>query len=80
MPRSDRSGTPLEPVVYTQLEPVAVVESPRELVEDAVVEGKLRERRIILQAKEAQTNRFLAYAAIFASIVALSVPFVERFL
>jgi hypothetical protein len=53
---------------------------PKDLVEEAVVEGKFRERRIILQAKEAETNRLLVRTAIGASVVALAVPVVERLL
>jgi len=42
-----------------------------ELVEDALVEGKYRERRMILQAREAETNQNLAWAAWAAAIAAL---------
>ena len=51
---------------------------PKAISQDAVVSGRLRERRILLQAKEAETNRRLAFAAFFAALVALAVPFIER--
>jgi quercetin dioxygenase-like cupin family protein len=55
---------------------------PTELIDDALREGKLRERRIMVEAKEAETNRRLARiaigAAVGASLVALAVPLVER--
>jgi hypothetical protein len=53
---------------------------PKALVQDALVAGKLRERRMLLQAKEAETNRLLAYVAFVASMIALSIPFIERLL
>jgi excinuclease UvrABC nuclease subunit len=48
---------------------------PKKLVANALEEGKMRERRMILQAKEAQTNQLLAAAAFLAAIVALVVPY-----
>jgi hypothetical protein len=53
---------------------------PRVLVKEALVEGKLRERRIILQAKEARTNQLLALAAFAAALAAVAGPFIERWL
>jgi hypothetical protein len=52
---------------------------PTKLIEGALAEGKLRERRIILQAKEAATNRLLAYAAFLAAIIALAIPFITHY-
>jgi hypothetical protein len=51
---------------------------PNEIIQGAVEAGRLRERRILLQAKEAETNRRLAYAAFFAALAALAVPFIEK--
>jgi hypothetical protein len=51
---------------------------PKEIIRGAVVSGRLRERRILLQAKEARTNTWLARSAVFAALVALLVPFIDR--
>jgi hypothetical protein len=53
---------------------------PTKLVADALHEGKLRERRMLLQAMEADTNRRLAWVAFIAAMVALSIPFIEWWL
>ena len=50
---------------------------PTELVDEALFLGNFRERRMVLQAKEAETNRLLARAAIGASIVAVLVAVVD---
>src|SRR6266568_1675256 len=59
--------------------------SPTELTEDALILGKMRERRMILQAKDAETNRRLAWAAwaaaiaaTLAALIALIVPFIHK--
>jgi hypothetical protein len=51
---------------------------PKAIIQGAVESGRLRERRILLQAKEAVTNRWLALAAFFAALAALAVPLVEK--
>lgn len=53
---------------------------PIRLVEDALHHGKLRERRMLLQAMEAETNRWLAKVAVVAAVIALFIPFLERLL
>jgi hypothetical protein len=52
--------------------------SPKEIISGAVESGRLRERRILLQAKDATTNRFLARMAFFAAMAALAVPVIDR--
>jgi hypothetical protein len=52
--------------------------APDALVTEALLLGELRERRLVLQAMEAKTNRRLSSIAIGAAVVALLVPFVER--
>jgi hypothetical protein len=58
---------------------------PKTIIKDAVVSGRFRERRILLQAKEAETNRKLARTAFVAALVAvlaalitLAVPFIQK--
>ena len=51
---------------------------PIKLVEEALDQGKFRERRMLLQAMEAQTNQRLAWAAFLAAMAALAVPFIDR--
>jgi hypothetical protein len=50
---------------------------PKEIIRGAVETGRLRERRILLQAKEATTNTLLAKSAFLAAMTALAVPFID---
>jgi hypothetical protein len=50
--------------------------STKEIIQDAAVSGRFRERRIILQAKEAETNRKLARIAFIAAMIALAGPLI----
>ncbi len=54
--------------------------SPTALAREALLKGELRERRMIIQAKEARTNRWLAFVALIAAGAALAVPFIEKLL
>jgi len=51
---------------------------PRDLADDAILNGSLRERRLVLEAMAEQTNRRLGWTAIGAAIAALLVPFVDK--
>jgi hypothetical protein len=53
---------------------------PEQLIEEGLAEGKYRERRIILDARNLQTNQRLGWVAIIAAVVALSVPFIDHLL
>jgi hypothetical protein len=50
---------------------------PRELAKEALRKGEFRERRLVLQAREAETNQRLAITAGCAAIIALIVPFLS---
>jgi hypothetical protein len=52
--------------------------SPKRIIQDALEARRLRERRILLQAKEAETNRWLARIAFIAAMIALAVPFIDK--
>jgi hypothetical protein len=53
---------------------------PSEIAMEALVEGKLRERRMVLQAKEAETNRRAVRVALGAAVIALAVPILPELL
>jgi hypothetical protein len=52
--------------------------TPEELADEAIMQGAFRERRLILQAKGEQTNRYLARVAALAAVAALLVPVVDQ--
>ena len=69
----------VDPHVLDQAQVKTLYEQgPIKLVKDALHQGKFRERRMLLEAIEAQTNQYLAWAAFLAAITALAVPFIER--
>jgi hypothetical protein len=48
-----------------------------EIVEEALKIGRLRERRILVEAKDAETNNWLARLTAAASIIALAAFIVD---
>jgi hypothetical protein len=71
----------LEPHSLEEAELRALFEKkPSELAMEALVKGKLRERRMVLQAKEAETNRRAVRVALGAAVIALVVPILPELL
>jgi hypothetical protein len=68
----------IDPHVLTSEELTALRRKPpMEIVEEALKIGRLRERRILVEAKDAETNNWLARLTAAASIIALAAFIVD---
>jgi quercetin dioxygenase-like cupin family protein len=74
--RDDLDPHALEPDDLAELRTKGSID----LAEEALLQGRMRERRILIEARQAETNRRLAWIAVLAAFAALSVPIIDRLL